>query len=318
MPFEFAADPAWPWSISGVGLPALAGIAIVLAGLTLWTYHGVANASARRIAIVVSLRLLALLLAILTVLRPAVTFRDDLKEPSTLILVGDRSASMTIKDEVDNKSRWVTLQRVLDTCHDELDRLHDEHNVNIVMAQFAEEVTEFDPHAQPDGQRTDFGRMLHTLQERYSSERRLRGLFILSDGADNGTLYPAFGEAARWRSLGCPVSTFALGQENTPTDQRDIAVRALTPEPSPLPVKGKLTVHATIDARGFENREVQLRLLLDDKEVKVQAARLPKSAGNEIEMTVDGPATPGEVKVTLRTTRCPGRRPRPITKSAPT
>src|SRR6266478_6206870 len=95
-PVEFAADPAWPWSISGIGLPALAGIALLVAGLTLWTYHGVTNSTPRRIAAVVALRLLALVLAIFTVLRPAVTFRDDLKVPSTLIIAADLSASMTI------------------------------------------------------------------------------------------------------------------------------------------------------------------------------------------------------------------------------
>ena len=306
LPVEFAADPAWPWSASGIGLPALAAIALLLAGLTVWTYHGVANANRRRTTAVIALRLLALLLAVLTVLRPAVTFRDDLKVPSTLIIAADLSASMTIKDEVDNQSRWATLQRILATSRDQLDQLREEHNVNVVLVRFAEEVGDFDPNAVADGQRTDFGRLLHTLHERYSSERRLRGLLILSDGADNGTLYPALGEAARWRGLGCPVSTFALGQETTSTDQQDIAVTTLTPEPSPVPIKAKLTVRATIDAHGFEYREVQLHLLLDEKEVKVQAARLPKTVGNEVEMTIDAPASPGEYKLTLRADPLPG------------
>src|SRR5438552_2908083 len=113
LPVEFAADPAWPWSASRVGLPGLAVVAILLAGLTLWTYRGVEAASRRRVAAVIALRLLALLLAVLTVLRPAVAFRDDLKVPSTLIIALDGSLSMTIKDEVDNQARWATLQRVL-------------------------------------------------------------------------------------------------------------------------------------------------------------------------------------------------------------
>src|SRR5581483_4091279 len=112
-------------------------------------------------------------------------------------------------------------------------------------------------------------------------------LLILSDGADNGTLYPAQAEAARWRGLGCPVSTFALGQETTRGDDRDIAITTLTPEPVPVPIKAKLTVRATLDAYGFENREVQLHLFLDDKEAKVQAVRLPKTTGNEVELVID-------------------------------
>ncbi|HEY1379167.1 MAG TPA: hypothetical protein VGF55_20360, partial [Gemmataceae bacterium] len=306
LPVEFAADPAWPWSLPRVGPAALAVVAIILAGLTVWTYRGVRAATPRRVAIVIALRLLALLLTVLTLLRPAVAFRDDLKVPSTLILVADRSASMTVKDEVDAKSRWATLQRTLAASRDQLDRLRDEHNVTVVLTQFAEEVGDYDPDGAADGQRTDFGRMLHTLHQRYGAERQLRGLLVLSDGADNGTLYPALAEAARWRALGCPVSAFALGQTTTTLDQRDIAVTALTPEPAPVPIKAKLTVGASLDAHGFENREVQLHLLLDDKEVKVQAARLPKTTGNEVELTIDAPATPGEVKLTLRADPLPG------------
>src|SRR4051794_4958152 len=122
-PVEFAADPAWPWSLPRIGLPALAAVAVVLAGLTLWTYRGVTNATPRRVAIVLGLRLVALLLALLTLLRPAFAFRDDLKVPSTLVLALDGSASMTVKDEIDNKSRWDTLRRAVAGCRDQFERL---------------------------------------------------------------------------------------------------------------------------------------------------------------------------------------------------
>src|SRR5947209_2509045 len=135
----------------------------------------------------------------------------------------DPSLSMTVKDEVDNKSRWATLRRALAAGRDQFDRLRDEHNVTVVLTRFADEVADYDSEGAADGPRTDFGRMLHTLHQRYGGERQLRGLLVLSDGADNGTLYPALAEAARWRALGCPVSTFALGQTTTPTADRDIA-----------------------------------------------------------------------------------------------
>src|SRR5207247_4880647 len=122
----------------------------------------------------------------------------------------DVSKSMTIRDEVDNKSRWATLQRILADCRPQLDRLRDERNVQVVLTRFADEVAEYDPEGSAEGPRTDFGRMLHTLAQQHAQERYLRGLLVLSDGADNGTLYPALGEAARWRALGCPVSTFGL------------------------------------------------------------------------------------------------------------
>src|SRR5437660_10669370 len=137
--------------------------------------------------------------------------------------------------------------------------------------------------------------MLHTLAERYGAERSLRGLVILSDGADNGTRFPALGEAAKWRALGGPVQPFALGQPNTSAAQRDIALTSITPEPSPVPVKAKLTVRATIDAPGFEGARVIVRLLLDDLEVTRKEVELPKSTGNEGQLTTDAPANAGEV-----------------------
>src|SRR5262245_7402813 len=199
MPFEFAADPAWPWSLPRIGLPLLAAVAVFLAALTILTYRGAAPRG--RVVSVVALRLLALLLAVLTLVRPAVAFREDLKVPSVLVVAADCSASMAIADEVDAKSRWTTLQRLLERCQPALDRMKGEHNVTVHIHRFAEDVGDYDPAGKPDGARTDFGRMLHGLAERYGGERALRGLLILSDGADNGTRFPALGEAGKFRAL---------------------------------------------------------------------------------------------------------------------
>src|SRR6516165_9999750 len=140
LPVEFSADPAWPWSLSRVGLPALAGVGLLLAALTVWTYRDTPNANRRRIAVVIALRLVALLLALLTLLRPSFAFRSDLKVPSTLIVAADASKSMTIRDEVDNRPRWAMLQRLLADCKPQLDRLRDEQNVQVVLVRFADEV----------------------------------------------------------------------------------------------------------------------------------------------------------------------------------
>ena len=41
-------DPAWPWSLPRLGLPALAIVTIILVVLTAWTYLGVPGATVRR------------------------------------------------------------------------------------------------------------------------------------------------------------------------------------------------------------------------------------------------------------------------------
>src|SRR6185436_14304434 len=91
-------DPLWPFSSPGHGVTALLIVAAVLGSLTVWTYLGVTGASSRRVFVVLCLRFAALFLALLAILRPAVASRDDLKTPSVLIILADKSESMTIRD----------------------------------------------------------------------------------------------------------------------------------------------------------------------------------------------------------------------------
>lgn len=302
---EFTTDPASPWSSPGVGGPALIAVAVLLLALTVWTYRP-ARVGRFRFAVILSLRLAALLIALLTILRPSVSFREDLRVPSTLVVALDASRSMTVRDETDARTRWDALKRALDRAEPALAALRDGHNVTVKFHRFAEDATDDGPDAPPDGSRTDFGQMLRSLHQRYAQERALRGLIVLSDGADNGARYPALSEAAKWRATGGGVSTFVLGQANTSAQQRDIGIVSATALPSPVPVKGKLTVKAVVDAPGFENAKVRFRLGLDGTELAARDEILRKSTGNEVVVTADAPATPGEYKLTLKAEPLPG------------
>jgi uncharacterized membrane protein len=314
----FNTDPTWPWSAGNFGPAALAVLALVLTGLTVWTYLGARGATFRRLLTVLALRLGALLLAFLAVLRPALASRDQLKAPSVLVIAVDDSESMTIQDEFDGQSRWERMQRVLAKCEPELRRLRDEYNVTVALQRFSESVRPFDPEdaaAKADGKRSDYGLMLQTLYEKYRGERYLRGLLVLGDGADNGARHEPLAVAGLWRSLPCPVHTFAFGKTTTSDRQSDIALTSITTEPSPVPVKGKLTIKATADAPGFENRPVRVRVLIDGQEVPILVGNkeeqvhedvLRLTAGNELSVTCLAPAKPGEVKVTLKIDPLPG------------
>src|SRR5438045_9155247 len=109
--------------------------------------------------------------------------------------------------------------------------------------------------------------MLNSLYERHGSERYLRGLLILSDGADNGARYPALSLAPKWRALPCPIHTFAFGKTTTTAKQQDISFTSIKHDPSPtVAIKGELRVKGIADAPGFEGRTVHARLLLDHRE----------------------------------------------------
>jgi len=305
-------NPAWrpvsdadlPWYI---GLAAVAGLLVLL---TIATYTGSAASSPRRIGTLIALRLFALLLAVLLALRPAAAITEVPKLPSTLLIVVDSSESMTIKDEA-NYTRWEVVRKMLEKCGPLLDQLRDDQQTTIYVYHFGKD---FDPdrdkltdEVQADGKRTDFGTMLSRLYDRHQGERLLRGLIIVSDGADNGTAKPALPEATRWRGIGCPVWCFAVGGSGgINPNLKDIGITSISPDPSPVPIKSELKVRAKINAPGFEGSTVEVRLKIDGMDEKTETFQLPKSVDNEIEIVTKAPDRPGEVKVSLELVKPPG------------
>jgi uncharacterized membrane protein len=280
-----------------------------LAGVSVGTYLGTPGVSRRRLGVIVALRLLAFVMAVIALARPALAWPESDRAGSLLYIAADCSESMTINDEPGGRTRWELLQHSIDACRIPLERLEREHRIEVRWFRFADGVSDFDLDSRgaADGKRTDFGVMLRDLFERREAGRRMRGLLVISDGADNGTAIPALAEASRWRSVPCSVHTFASGSPKTTRMHDDVAITSIATSPSPfVPVKGKLTVKVTIDARGFENSKARVRLFLEsedekgvvaDREVTAKDVRLPLTVGNEVELSCDAPAKPGEVKV---------------------
>jgi uncharacterized membrane protein len=288
------------------GLLLTAGLLVVplgLAGLGVATYFGTPGASRRRLAAVLALRAAALLLVLTAILRPALGFSMTSQVRSLLLVLIDSSRSMTIQDEADHRSRWDVVQKILEECGPEFERLRDLHQIDVEFYRFHADTAavNLDSLGEPDGPRTDTGAALHWLYEQRDGKRPLRGLLLLSDGADNGTpRIPALAEAARWRGLPCPLQPFALGKPTTSDRQSDVAITAIAIEPTLVPVKGRMTVKLLVDAPGFENTTVRARLFLDGQEMPGRDVSLPLTTGNEIKLECNAPAKPGEVKVTVR------------------
>src|SRR5215213_8437436 len=259
-------NPAWrPFTDADVpGYVILLACAVALVGLTVWTYVGSAASTPRRVGTLIALRLGALL--------PAAAITEIPKLPSTLIVVVDSSESMSVKDEA-NFTRWEAVRRVLDRCGPLLDQMRDDQQTTVYLYHFSRD---FDPDrdtlnddVRPDGKRTDFGTLLAKLYDRHQGERLLRGLVILSDGADNGTVRPALPEATRWRGIGCPVYTFVVGGP-TSSDQKDIGFTSINPDPAPVAIKADLKVRARLNAPGFEGRKTKVRLTIDGEVKKTE------------------------------------------------
>jgi hypothetical protein len=281
----------------------------LLAGLSIAGYAGRGRVPRGRRALIIGLRLLAFLLALVAVWRPSLARTESEQAHSLLYIVVDTSRSMgAITDEPRNQSRWEHVKDVIDKSRVPIERLVEDHQVEVRWFAFDDQLREFDPNdpGEAEGKRTDFGAMLRQLHDRREGQLPLRGLIIISDGADNGTNISALAEAARWRGLPCTIHTFACGNPRTSLQQNDVAITSISTSPSPfVPVKGKLKVKVYIDARGFENSKQPVRLYLegDDGKDKVKASRdvvLPLTVGNEVVLECDAPARPGEYKVKVQ------------------
>ncbi len=298
----FSTRPAYPWSLYPIGLPALAVVAILIVLFTVWTYLGHPQATRRRVLIVLTLRLLALAVTLLTAVRPSVGFQEEPKIPSVLLIGLDLSESMSVKDEVNGQARIDAVRRILDRCQPTLDELANDQNVNVKLysfstADFSADASLYDPKTPADGKRSDYGTYLNKMFEKWQGERFIRGHLIIGDGADNGAAFSAVGEASRWGKRSWPITTFTVGQEGTTGSARDLQVASVMCDPSPVPIKNEFTVVARVNAYGFKDTRIKARVFFNDVLAETVDVLLAKEKDNEIRIPTKAGDKPGEVKV---------------------
>ncbi|HEY3788306.1 MAG TPA: hypothetical protein VGL71_05590, partial [Urbifossiella sp.] len=298
----FSMRPAYPWSVYPIGMPALAIVAVLLIGFTLWTYLGHPQATRKRVVAVLVLRMLALAVALITAVRPSVGLQEEPKIPSLLLIGVDLSESMSVKDEVNNQARIDAVRRTLDKCQPTLDDLANDQNIQIKIygfstSDFNADTSLYDPKAPADGKRSDYGTYLNRTFEKWQGERFIRGHLLIGDGADNGTAFAAIGEAGRWGKRSWPITTFTVGQQDTTGAARDLQVASVLCDPSPVPIKNDLTVVARVNAYGFKDSLVKARVFFNDEPVWTEDVNLTKEKDNEVRIPVKAPEKPGEIKV---------------------
>jgi hypothetical protein len=299
--YFISSRPGFPWSIYPFGLPALAVVAALLVLFTIWTYLGHPQATRRRVLIVLVLRLAALLVALLTAVRPSVGVNENPKTPSVLLIGVDVSESMTVKDAVGGQARIDSVRKTLERCQPLFDELLAEHGISVVIYKFGppdfnETTSRWEPTAIADAKRSDYGAFLDRTFLRWQTEQRVRGLLVIGDGADNGETFTPLGEAARWGRRGTKIYTFLVGQEGNP-EAKDIAVTTIECDPSPAYIKNKVTVTARVNAYNFVGARVTARVSVNDKPLVNEDFVLERDKNNELKITLDAPEKPGEYKI---------------------
>jgi hypothetical protein len=292
-----------------VGLVALVLLALLALG------PGRAKASAPRRATLFVLRLGVVLLVLLAMLRPTLVYFTMTKQPATLVIMLDKSRSMTVTDEVGGRSRWEAERRTLADARSALAKLGKDievkaytfdgelHPVDVVGGQLQVE-------SQPDGQQTAIGAAIEDVM-RENAGKRLLGVVLLSDGAQQAR--PPRDEApetaaAQMKYLG-PIFTIRFGKSRGLGQRQDVAVTSLTADQRVF-VKNELTVSAQVRIDGYVNREIPVQLWFETSPGKMQVV-----AQKSVTATVSGqilpveflyvPTVPGEYKLAVEVPKQP-------------
>ncbi len=303
-----------PWSLPTVGPAGLLGVALLLAGLTVWTYLGVKKATRSRLLAVLLLRMAALATVFGLMLRPSFALMQfEGVETSKLLVIFDGSISMNAADVDGQPTRWEQVNRLWSgsEVQHRLRQLAVEQKIEVVKYVAAEELRADEPGLAASGRRTDIGGWLHQLWQKHAHEKHLRGIAIFSDGADNGTRFSAQDKARAWRGV-VPIHAFGVGDPANARFRKDIGLTDLKVKTSPVSVQAEMEIAAVVQAPGFEKTKVDVGVWFESisdkrsvlfKEIKDFEIRQVKDQN----VLVKGiaPEEPGEYKVTLKITPHP-------------
>jgi hypothetical protein len=194
-------------------------------------------------------------------------------KPLLTVLV-DASASMAVRDASGGQSRYREACGIAKAAGELADRYE------VALRAFAGDSAPVSPQAldakNADGAATDLAAAL----DRALDDERPQGqaVLLLSDGIDNAGGGARFRETmARAKALGAPVYTKTLGG---PTEVRDLEVGLKRPQELAF-VRQPVPVAVTLRQRGALAASVNLRLLLEGKEVEKRTAKLQADATTE-------------------------------------
>lgn len=295
--------------VGGYWLVALLGAA--LAASVFWG-PTLSRATTWRRRTLRGLRLTAIVLVLMALLRPTVVYTRIKPQQSTLVLLADRSRSMQVADGPGGKSRWQWQGELLTAAAPTLSELAEKLTVKLYW--FAEDLAAGElsdgrirlPEA-PDGQATALGSALDQVLEREAGQR-LAGVILLSDGAQRALPprdAPPQTATRRLADLGQTLYTIGFGQGRAAGQSRDVALENLEVLGQSVFVKNQLTARATVRVAGLVNQPLTVELLFEQSpgQMQVVDTRQVVATGENQSLPVElsyVPQVPGEFKLALR------------------
>lgn len=225
------------------------------------------------------LRFIALALLLFGLLQPTLVYTKEQRLASTVILLVDRSESMSRPDEIGGTTRFQAAQAALLEAAPQLKRLQDRSDVQCFAFDAALHPLTLDKGivgglpARPEGRETAIGYALDTVRERFPGKRVLATI-LLSDGTQR-TRPPRdilpHDAAARLRDVGMPLYAVALGQPSGTPDVQDISVNEIQANDRVF-VRNSLLITGSLRISGYRNQPIPVRLYFEDESGEMQFA----------------------------------------------
>ncbi|MFA6045036.1 MAG: hypothetical protein WC718_08635 [Phycisphaerales bacterium] len=259
--------PAWAWVL----------IALACALAAFWSYSRLLGQKRARWSLA-SLRTLLLVLVAVLLCGPQLTKQNERVERDWVVVMADRSASMTIQD-VDSakgrESRDEQLQAALAKARPELDALAKTRNV--LLLGFDSGIYDLPPDAAlapPAGQRTAIGQSFDFMLRRLAG-KPLAGVVLLSDGRSTDEVSRT--TLRELVSAQTPVFVSPLGSDKPLPDLALTKIDA----PSAAFVGDVVPVTVTLDQLGDKSTPLggKVELVDDATGLVLDSKPIPESGG---------------------------------------
>lgn len=291
-------------------------VAAILIGL-LWTRPSFRTLRPSQRRLLIILRLLVVLLIVLAMLRPTYVTSTIRPQTAVLMVMADQSRSMRLPDASGERTRWSAQSATLDAIEPWLAALSEK--LEIRLYTFDQQVYPLafeggkiqQPQELPNGAQTDLPSSLDDALRR-DQGKRLAGMILLSDGTQ--TAYDPrveFHELIRQlRGLGYPLYCVGYGPTGDVKQGRDVSIEKL-PEYYTVFVKNQLEVRGVLQARGFVNQDLPVRLTIRSpdgtSEVVGPVLVRPDKDGQQLEVKLTYvPREPGQYRLRLEAELQPG------------
>jgi uncharacterized membrane protein len=255
----------------GYSLSTMVGVAlvaIVLAGIFYWRAFRMLRRGQWQILF--ALRVMAILLIVLLLFRPLLSYEKESEFKRKVIFLLDTSGSMSIADGASGTSRFNQARSQLEKWWPKVKGDFIPYLLPFAEVPMGEPSAEIEPLAKlaADGKATSLTRAIAAAAKQFPS-KEVEAIIMLSDGINNSAGDPA--EAAM-KTGGIPVHAVGVGASlRSDVTYRDVQVTGIDC-PDRLLLNNKAKITGSVDAAGLGGRVV--RVVLEDDGQPLQDSEL--------------------------------------------